>query len=117
LAANAVSAKKDRPATAIVHDGADARLVVFRIEPGQSVAPHSSTSTVLLSIVSGYGMVSGANDERQVHAGDLVVYEPNELHGMRALEDQFVVLATIAPRPGPATTSATVHSSVAVTPQ
>lgn len=101
-AADAVSAKQDRPATAIVHDGPDARLVVFRIEPGQIVAPHSSTSTVLLSIVSGHGVVSGASEERQVHAGDLVVYAPNELHGMRALEEQLVVLATIAPRPGPA---------------
>ena len=104
-AADAVSAKQDRPATAIVHDGADARLVVFRIEPGQSVAPHTSASTVVLSIVAGSGMVSGATgatDERQVHAGDLVIYEPNEVHGMRALEQQFVVLATIAPRPGAA---------------
>jgi quercetin dioxygenase-like cupin family protein len=102
LAADAVSMKSNRPATAIVHDGADARLVVFRIEPGQSVAPHSSTSTVVLSIVSGSGMVSGASDARPVRAGDLVVYEPNELHGMQALEEQFVVLATIAPRPGTA---------------
>lgn len=102
VAADAVSAKQDRPATAIVHDGADARLVVFRIEPGQSVAPHTSASTVVLSIVAGSGMVSGAADERQVRAGDLVIYEPNEVHGMRALEQQFVVLATIAPRPGAA---------------
>lgn len=108
VAADAVSAKQDRPATAIVHDGADARVVVFRIEPAQSVAPHTSTSTVVLSIVAGSGMVSGApgaagaSDERQVHAGDVVIYEPNEVHGMRALEQQFVVLATIAPRPGAA---------------
>ena len=99
MAADAVSAKTDRPATAIVHDGPDARIVVFRIEAGQSVAPHTSRSTVLLSIVSGHGLVTGASDEREVHAGDLVVYEPNELHGMRALDEQFVVLATIAPRP------------------
>lgn len=102
LAANAVSAKPDRPATAIVHDGADARLVVFRIEPGQAVAPHSSTSTVVLSVVAGGGIVSDETDDRHVLAGDVVVYAPNELHGMRALEEQFIVLATIAPRPGPA---------------
>lgn len=53
VAADAVSAKQDRPATAMVHDGADARLVAFRIEPGQSVAPHTSASTVVLSIVVG----------------------------------------------------------------
>ncbi len=100
LAADAVGAKPERPATAVVHDGPDARLVVFRIEPGQSVAPHTSTSTVVLSVVAGNGVVSGASGERAVQPGDVIVYEPNELHGMRALVEQFVVLATIAPRPG-----------------
>lgn len=99
FAARAVSAKQDRPATAIVHDAPDARMVVFRIEPGQAVAPHTSTSTVVLSVVAGSGIVSGATGERAVAPGALVVYEPNELHGMRATDEQLVVLATIAPRP------------------
>lgn len=100
VAAGAVTANPTRPATAIVHDGPDARLVVFRIEPGQHVHPHTSTSTVLLSIVSGNGTVSGAEGERAVRPGDLIAYERGELHGMRAGEERFVVLATIAPRPG-----------------
>lgn len=100
LAAQAGSAHADRPATAIVHDSADARLVVFRIDAGQAVAPHTSPSTVTLSVLEGSGTVSGAEGERAVSAGAVVVYEPNELHGMRATDGELVVLATITPRPG-----------------
>lgn len=100
LAEAAVAAQPGRPASALVHDTPDARLVVFRIEPGQQVLPHTSPSTVILSIAGGRGIVSGADGDRAVRAGDLVAYEPNELHGMRALEERLIVLAVIAPRPG-----------------
>jgi quercetin dioxygenase-like cupin family protein len=96
----AVSAQPSRPATALLHDVADARVVVFRIEAGQAVAPHTSTSTVLLSVVAGHGMVSGAEGERAVSAGDLVAYDVAELHGMRALDERLVLVAIITPRPG-----------------
>lgn len=101
-AARAVSARADRPATAVVHDSADARLVIFRIEPGQTVAPHTNPSTVMLSVIAGSGNVSGAEGERSVRAGQIVTYDPGELHGMRAGDEQLVILATIAPRPGTA---------------
>lgn len=102
VAKDAVAPRVLRPATALMHDAPDARLVVFRIEPGQQVAPHTSTSTVILSVVTGRGIVLGAEGERNVQAGDVVVYEPNELHGMRATDEQLVITATITPRPGAA---------------
>jgi quercetin dioxygenase-like cupin family protein len=89
-----------RVATALVHDSADARIVVFRIEPGQEVPVHTSTSTVLLTIVSGSGVVIGAEGERTVRAGDIIAYDVQEPHGMRAHEEQLVIAAVIAPRPG-----------------
>lgn len=100
LAAQAVSANPSRPATMVVHDSADARVVLFRIEPGQAVAPHTSPSTVLLNIVSGSGIVTGGNGEHEVRAGDIVSYAPSELHGMRATGERLVIAAVIAPRPG-----------------
>ncbi len=100
IARTAVAPPTPRPATVLMHDAPGARLVVFRIEPGQQVAPHTSTSTVILSIVSGSGIVLGAEGEREVRAGELVVYEPLELHGMRATDEQLVIAATITPRPG-----------------
>lgn len=98
LAANAV-AQPSRPATALVHDSADARVVLFRIDPGQQVPLHSSASTVLLMIVSGSGTVAGAEGERTVGAGDIVAYDARESHGMRAGDEQLVIAAVIAPRP------------------
>jgi quercetin dioxygenase-like cupin family protein len=99
-ARNATAAHAGRPATAIIHDCADARLVVFRIDPGQRVPPHTSGSTVILTVIAGTGMVTGGDEERPVSAGDVVTYAPGELHGMEATEETLVIVATIAPRPG-----------------
>jgi quercetin dioxygenase-like cupin family protein len=100
----AVAANPARPATAVIHDEPDARLVVFRLAPGQAVPPHRSASTVLLTVLEGAGVLSGedggAPQERACAAGDAVAYAPNELHGMRAEERELLLLATITPRPG-----------------
>ncbi len=98
-AAAAVSANAARPATALVHDSADARVVLFRIEPGQQVAEHTSSSTVLLIVISGAGIVSGATGDCDVRTGDIIAYGANEPHGMRANEQPLVLAAVIAPRP------------------
>ena len=103
-ARNAGSANPSRPGTAVLHDTADVRQVVFRIEAGQSVPPHRSVSTVLLTVLEGTGLLSGEDDgapaECRCSAGDIVAYAPNELHGMRADGEQLLLLATITPRPG-----------------
>jgi quercetin dioxygenase-like cupin family protein len=102
LAASAIAVRPDRPATALVHDSADARVVVFRIEPGQEVAVHTNPSTVMLMIVEGRGIVSGGEGERAVKAGDIVAYDQREPHGMRATAERLVIAAVIAPRQGTA---------------
>jgi quercetin dioxygenase-like cupin family protein len=99
-AAAATSADPARPASAVLHDCADARVVVFRIEPGQRVAVHTSSSTVLLTVLAGTGRVSGAEGEQSVRPGDVVAYDVAEPHGMRAGDEQLVLAAVITPRPG-----------------
>lgn len=99
-AQRAVAANPTRPATAIVHDSPDARLVLFRLSPGQAVPLHRNDSTVTLAVVEGRGSVWGRDGERSVTAGDLVVYDPDEPHAMRASDVELVLLATITPRPG-----------------
>lgn len=99
-AGEAKAANVTRPATAIVHDSPDARLVIFRLGPGQSVAPHRSASSVTLTVIAGCGFASGDGGERPIAPGAAVVYAPNEIHGMRAADEPLVLLATIAPRPG-----------------
>ena len=100
LALEAVAATEARPATAIVHDVPDARMVVFRIAPGQEVPPHTTSSTVTLAVLAGRGVLSGGDGEREGEPGEVAVYEPNEMHGMRAGAEDFLLLATITPRPG-----------------
>lgn len=98
-AQSATSARPDRPASAIIHDCEHARLVVFRLAPGQSVAPHHSASTVLLQVLEGRGVISGSNGDRRCVQNDVLIFDPNEPHGMRAEDEELVLLATIAPRP------------------
>jgi len=103
-AREAVAPGPSRPATAILHDSPDARLVVFRLAPGQSVPPHRSSSSVQLTVLAGSGMlaaeVEGEAREGRFGVGDVVTYEPNETHWMRAVEDELLLLASITPRPG-----------------
>ena len=99
VARTAVAAHRDRPAMSLIHDGTDARLVVFRIAAGQSVPVHTSGSTVVLHVLSGSGLVSGREGEREVSAGKVVAYEPQEPHGMRARTEELTLLAVITPRP------------------
>jgi quercetin dioxygenase-like cupin family protein len=96
----ATSAQAGRAATAMLHNAPDVRVVVFRIAPGQDVPVHTSTSSVVLTVLEGSGTVSGRDGERQVRAADLIAYAPNESHGMRAGAETFVLLAVIAPAPG-----------------
>ncbi len=66
LATSAVAANPARPAMAVIHDSVGARLVLFRIEPGQEVPVHTNASTVLLTVISGTGIVIGGDDQRAV---------------------------------------------------
>jgi quercetin dioxygenase-like cupin family protein len=99
-ARDAIAAQPSRPATSMLLDRADARLVVFRIAPGQAVPPHRSDATVLLSVLAGSGIISGGDEERPCAVGDVIAFEPGELHGMRALDETLQLLAVITPRPG-----------------
>ena len=100
LAEHALSPRPGKPGTAIAHDSPDARCVVFRIAPGEAVPEHTNPSTVSLVVLDGMGVVSGADGDRIVSRGDLVTYEPDEPHAMRATTTTLVLLAVIAPRPG-----------------
>lgn len=99
-AAATLTSRASRPATSILHDASDARVVLFRIDPGQEVAVHTSASTVILTVLSGSGTVLTADEPVAVQRGDIVAYEVREPHGMRAGDEQLLIAATIAPKPG-----------------
>ncbi len=66
----------------------------------RQAAPHTSTSTVVLTVLEGTGTLSGVDAERVCSEGAIVAYAPGELHGMRATNGELLLLATITPRPG-----------------
>ena len=99
-AGRAQPVQPSRPATSMLLDTDDARVIVFRLEPQQSVPPHRSESTVLLSVMRGTGIIAGGEGERTCAPGDLLAFEPTEIHGMRALDEPFHLMAVITPRPG-----------------
>ena len=89
-----------RPATALIHDSADARVVLFRIEPGQQVPVHTSASTVLLRDRVGQWERSRAPKVNEsVRAGDIVAYDAREPTVCGRTHEQLVIAAVIAPRP------------------
>jgi quercetin dioxygenase-like cupin family protein len=99
-ARSAVASNPTRPATAVIHDSPEMRLVVFRIGVAQQVAVHTSKSRVMLQVLEGSGVLVAGDSEFDCAKGDVVVYEPGERHGMKSIDKELLLLATITPRPG-----------------
>ena len=91
--------RDDRPATQLLHDSADVRVVAFHLQAGQEVKPHRSSSTVLLQVIEGEGVFSGADSESRLTAGEAALFDREEMHGIRAVEGALRFLAIITPRP------------------
>jgi quercetin dioxygenase-like cupin family protein len=92
--------RADRPASALLHDDANARIVAFRLLPGQEIPPHRSTSTVIVQVTEGSGTFQGEDGEAVLRAGESATYLPNELHAIIAGTEPLRFIAIIAPRPG-----------------
>lgn len=93
--------RSDRHATQLLHDEPNARVVSFHLAPGQAVAPHTSTSTVVVQVLEGRGLFRGVESEAELGPGETAVYSPGELHSMRPVGDGSLrFLAIITPRPG-----------------
>lgn len=89
-----------RPVVHIAENWPDARLLLFRLAPGQTVATHTSASSVFIAVLSGQGFLIGGEGERAVTAGMVAAIAPREPHGMRAGASELVLAALVAPRPG-----------------
>ena len=92
--------RPDRPASAVLHDEPNARVVAFHLEPGQQVPPHRSDSSVLVFVTAGEGTFAGEHDEQSLRAGESAAFAPGESHAITAGAAPLDFLAVIAPRPG-----------------
>lgn len=91
--------RSDRHASALMHDEANSRIVFFALAPGQDVPVHTSSATVVVTVVDGFGTFIGNDVRSSLKAGESVVYEPNEPHGMTAGEQGLRFVAVISPSP------------------
>ncbi len=92
--------RAERPATVVLHDEANARIVAFRLEPGQRIPPHHSNSTVIVQVTAGSGTFIGEDGRALLSAGETAVYAPGETHAIEAGDEPLRFLAILAPRPG-----------------
>lgn len=92
-------ANADRPATRLLHDEPNVRLVAFHLQPGQVVKEHFSPSSVLLQVIEGEGLFTGDGGDARLAAGEAVMYAPGEMHGIRAESEALRFVAVIAPGP------------------
>lgn len=93
------AARPDRPATAILHDEANVRVIGFELQTGQKIPPHRNDSTVLVHVVEGTGAFRGADGEIWLSAGESAVYPPGEEHSITAHHGPLRFIAILTPRP------------------
>jgi quercetin dioxygenase-like cupin family protein len=92
--------REDRPASAVLHDEANARVIAFHLLPAQRIPPHRSASTVIVQVVEGRGVFRGEGTETTLGAGQLGVFAPGEVHAVEAGAEPLRFVAILAPRPG-----------------
>lgn len=93
-------AREDRPATALLYDHPNARIVAFHLLPGQRVPEHRSSSTVTIHVTEGSGIFRGSEAESRLEAGQMAVFAPDEMHAIDAEAEPLRFVAIITPRPG-----------------
>ncbi|MDD5542524.1 MAG: AraC family ligand binding domain-containing protein [Acidobacteriia bacterium] len=89
----------------LLHDCTPCRVVLFNLNAGQAVEPHKANACVVMHVVDGAGFIRKGEEEYSVSKDDLMFFEPLEIHGMRAAENESInILATIIPAPAGAGT-------------
>lgn len=92
---------EERARAATIYNTADARILLFALEPGQQVATHANhRATVILTVLSGHGHLTVGDERHPVSAGTTAVCERGVQHGFEAAE-RMVVQAVLAPSPQP----------------
>jgi len=91
---------EESPQRELVYQDRNARVIRFYLKGGQEIKPHTSPSSVFITVLKGkLSFCAGSVDKEDIlEAGSTIFYEPEELHGFKALEDS-VVEAVITPNP------------------
>ena len=89
------------PFRSIVKSTEDSAIIVWHVKPGQTIQPHihpygQDTWTVLSG--SGQYIFENSQERKRICAGDIVVAERNEIHGVENDGDvPFVFVSVVSP--------------------
>ena len=89
----------DRTGPRVLFSTPEVRAVVIDLGPGEELSDHRVGERAVVQVVLGSIELKTEGAEAICAAGVLVVLEPGERHGIRALE-QSRLLLTLAPWPG-----------------
>lgn len=73
----------------------DVRILRWTLKPGQSVREHSvPNSPLYVVLLQGRGMfASNGEAEQEFGPNSLLIFEPNESHSLRALDEPLIFVA------------------------
>lgn len=69
--------------------------ILISLKAGQEIPAHSLPLEIIMHVVSGEGSFYKGTENPEVKSGALVVFEPNEPHGVRAKTDMVVLLVKV----------------------
>lgn len=71
------------------------RILRFALKPGQAVREHTAPhSPVYIVVLQGTGLFSGGDElEQRFGPGSLLIFEPGEVHAIRAQDEELVFVA------------------------
>jgi quercetin dioxygenase-like cupin family protein len=90
--------RSDRTGPRVLFSTPEARAVVIDLAPGEEMSDHRVHERAVVQVVLGNIELKSEDAETTCGDGVLVVLEPGERHGIRALE-QSRLLLTLAPWP------------------
>ena len=89
----------DRTGPRVLFSTPEARAIVIDLAPGEELSDHRVGERAVVQVVLGSIELRSEGAETTCADGVLVVLDPGERHGIRALE-QSRLLLTLAPWPG-----------------
>lgn len=92
------SFSKEKPGSKLLYNSDNVRIVLFSLEPGQKIDPHTVNPQVTMIVLSGKGKFIIGKDKLDVKEGYIAVCESNQAHGFSA-DERMKVLAFITPGP------------------
>ncbi|AAC07054.1 cupin domain-containing protein [Aquifex aeolicus] len=88
----------EKPVSELVYEDENAKVIRFYLKKGQEIKPHTSPSSVYITVLKGKVTFTAGEEKIKGEQGSTIYYEPNELHGFVAEEDS-VLEAVITPKP------------------